>query len=437
MLPNVEILIIGAGPAGLAAAACSKTRNKSFIIAETGPRIEMRNHSDTNQLAHGVGGSGLYSDGKFSFYPSATTLWRLPDRKALSEGYDWVCNHLSEFGMVTPVFPLECQDSGISKQSNKDGEITSKKYPSFYLSLKQREQLTQKLEQACGASLVEDSTVTEIQYDQSSSRFNCRLTSNKTERSETVSCRTIVFAGGRFGPVGLFSIFPATPKIFLRLEIGVRIQQPTPDFFLNSDSQVDPKLILKGNDDFEYRTFCCCRNGEVVTIPTGGLRTVSGRGDCEESGYSNVGLNLRVEKESVGAVMWEKVLKSLRLESHRFPIEEPWESFIDMQDKSTARPSSAITQFFGPEISNHLAQGLAVFQKSLSINYKSATLVAPTVEAVAFYPKIDENLKVLPYPVWVAGDSSGVFRGLTAALVSGYYAANQAVRYLDETKGSK
>jgi len=115
----------------------------------------MRNHSDTNQLAHGVGGSGLYSDGKFSFYPSATTLWRLPDRKALSEGYDWVCNHLSEFGMVTPVFPLECQDSGISKQSNKDGEITSKKYPSFYLSLKQREQLTQKLEQACGASAVQ------------------------------------------------------------------------------------------------------------------------------------------------------------------------------------------------------------------------------------------------------------------------------------------
>jgi uncharacterized protein len=435
MLPSVEILIIGAGPAGLAAASCCTVRNKDFIIAETGPRIEMRNHSDTNQLAHGVGGSGLYSDGKFSFFPSATSLWRLPDRKALNEGYDWVCNHLSGFGMATPKFPLECQDNVISKQGKKTGEITSKKYPSFYLSLKRREQLTQKLEQVCGASLVADFTVTEIQYDQSSRKFNCRLTSNKTKKSEMVSCRTIVFAGGRFGPVGLFSIFPATPKIFLRLELGVRIQQPTADFFLNSDCQVDPKLILKGNDDFEYRTFCCCRNGEVVTIPTGNIKTVSGRGDCEESGFSNVGLNLRVEKESIGAVMWETILKSLRLNSHRFPIEEPWESFIDMQNKSTARPSSAITQFFGTEISNRLAHGLTQFQQSLSINYQSAILVAPTVEAVAFYPKINDNLNVVPYPLWVAGDSTGVFRGLTAALVSGYYAANQAVRYLDGNKG--
>lgn len=431
MLPSVEILIVGAGPAGLAAAAFCTIRNKDFIIAETGPRIEMRNHSLTNQLAHGVGGCGLYSDGKFSFFPSATTLWRLPDRKALNEGYDWLCNHLSEFGMATPKFPLESHDTVTSKQRIGNGRITSKKYPSFYLSLNHREQLTEKLERACAASLMSDFTVTEVQYDKYASRFDCRLKSNQTEKSEMISCKAIVFAGGRFGPVDLFSIFPEIPKIFLRLELGVRIQQPTSDFFLNSDCQVDPKLILKDNNDNEYRTFCCCRNGEVVVIPTGDIKTISGRGDCEDSGFSNVGLNLRIEKESIGAVMWETILKSLRLDSHRVPIEEPWESFIDMQNKSTARPSSAITQFFGNDISNRLAHGLTQFQESLSIIYQSATLVAPTVEAVAFYPKIDDNLNVLPYPLWVAGDSTGLFRGLTAALVSGYYAANQAVRFLN------
>ncbi|MDE3098725.1 MAG: hypothetical protein KGJ88_04570, partial [Verrucomicrobiota bacterium] len=226
---------------------------------------------------------------------------------------------------------------------------------------------------------------------------------------------------------------PETPKRFLRLEIGVRIQQSTSDLFLNSKFQTDPKLILKGKNDLEYRTFCCCRNGEVVTIPTGDIRTVSGRGDCEISGFSNVGLNLRIENEAYGTVVWKNIFKSLQSDSHKFPIKEYWESFIDTGN-SRARPTSAIAKFFGPDIADHMAHGLSQFQQSLSINSQSATLVAPTVEAVAFYPKIDNNLKVLPYPLWIAGDSTGVFRGLTASLVSGYYAANQAARFLEINK---
>jgi len=33
----------------------------------------------------GIGGAGLYSDGKLSFFPSSTELWLLPDQKALKQ----------------------------------------------------------------------------------------------------------------------------------------------------------------------------------------------------------------------------------------------------------------------------------------------------------------------------------------------------------------
>ncbi|MDE3100356.1 MAG: NAD(P)-binding protein, partial [Verrucomicrobiota bacterium] len=214
MHSSVEILIIGAGPAGLAAASYCAQRRKSFVVVETGQRIEMRNHADTNHLAHGVGGSGLYSDGKFSFYPSATNLWQLPDKKSLTEGYAWLCAHLSNFGMVTPEFPLHFNDDGLSLKGIGNSDIKSKKYQSFYLSLGQRKQLGEKLERACGTSLKTDVSVAKIQFEDKSRRFNCHLSSKTFANQGTIECETIIFAGGRFGPIGLFSILPETPKRF-------------------------------------------------------------------------------------------------------------------------------------------------------------------------------------------------------------------------------
>jgi hypothetical protein len=40
------------------------------------------------------------------------------------------------------------------------------------------------------------------------------------------------------------------------------------------------------------------------------------------------------------------------------------------------------------------------------------------------------DLQLAPYPCWVAGDATGLFRGLTAALVSGWYAAERAMEHL-------
>jgi len=98
-------VIIGAGPAGLAAAAACSARGLSVVLFEAGASVEDRNHAEHAGLTQGVGGAGLFSDGKFSFFPSATRLWRLQPETRLRQAYAWTSSKLSPLGIDCPDFP--------------------------------------------------------------------------------------------------------------------------------------------------------------------------------------------------------------------------------------------------------------------------------------------------------------------------------------------
>jgi len=55
--------------------------------------------------------------------------------------------------------------------------------------------------------------------------------------------------------------------------------------------------------------------------------------------------------------------------------------------------------------------------------------LAPCLEGIGLYPLTTRELRASPYPVWVAGDAAGTFRGLTASMVSGYFAGLRASCY--------
>lgn len=96
----MKVAIIGAGPAGLAAlSVIAKSTKIEIFLIDSGKHHNERNHESASDLGVGIGGAGLFSDGKFSFYPSGTKVYQLSDKQLIQDGYQWICDELSKVGM--------------------------------------------------------------------------------------------------------------------------------------------------------------------------------------------------------------------------------------------------------------------------------------------------------------------------------------------------
>jgi uncharacterized FAD-dependent dehydrogenase len=235
--------------------------------------------------------------------------------------------------------------------------------------------------------------------------------------------RTVIFAGVRFGPM-LFEASSSVPITFRHIEVGIRIEQPADGFFLDGETQLDPKLKFDHiGDDASVRTFCCCRGGEVIKTSTLGIWSVSGRADGPKTSRSNVGFNVRLTNEIHATQIWSGLRKRMSALT-LLPTPEELDKFIAAAEGSSG--TSPIVELLGSDISRLLASGLRQAQHSHPLlRSGNAVVWAPTVEGIGFYPRVDSGLRVLP-GLWVAGDATGVFRGLTASMVSGYYCGLQA-----------
>ena len=87
-----DVAIVGAGPAGLSAARALRFAAPSLSVSvfESGSLRDPGDPlGDPARLVRGVGGAGLWSDGKFSFFPSASRLWGLENADGeLEQSYE-------------------------------------------------------------------------------------------------------------------------------------------------------------------------------------------------------------------------------------------------------------------------------------------------------------------------------------------------------------
>ncbi len=80
---------------------------------------------------------------------------------------------------------------------------------------------------------------------------------------------------------------------------------------------------------------------------------------------------------------------------------------------------------YGQTAAEELIDGLTKLCDKFTINKTSAKVIGPTLEGIGWYPELDSKLKIEHLPIWVCGDSSGSFRGIVAALISGHYVRSQ------------
>lgn len=390
----MRIGIVGAGPAGLACGAVLRQAGLSAVVFEGGSSSSGR----VSRIS-GIGGAGLYSDGKFSYFPSATALWQV-ERERLARGYDWTAELLRAQGLRPAPLPDEAE-AAVESPNNLRARI--KKYPSEYLGLNERKTLISSLAEACAVRA--DTEVSAI--TRSVEGF---LISTADGNVEHVT--QIVVATGRLWE--LFLSEHGMPTMFRRHEYGLRIQQRSDEFIFANPAPLDPKWILRVGSDgaaHEFRTFCCCREGEIISEPTPFGELCSGRADGPKTGKSNVGFLVRYQEPTPVPLLTEGL--------GRFAVSAT--EFLDDHD--------LLAPWFGERVAGHLRFGLELLADSVSTSLHNAELIGPCLEGVGEYLLIDrQSLKIQGCTnAYVAGDASGIFRGLVAALVSGAFVAHSIV----------
>ena len=115
---NLPIVIIGAGPIGLAAAAHLVEKNQSFILLEAG-----------SEIAHNIrtwGHVTLFSPWRYNINKAAKALleetdWQEPNLETLPTGHELIdlyLKPLAEFAQIKPFIQLNSKVVGVSRQLN-------------------------------------------------------------------------------------------------------------------------------------------------------------------------------------------------------------------------------------------------------------------------------------------------------------------------------
>ena len=100
---NYDVIVVGAGPSGLMCAHQLVKKEKKVLVIEQGKNLFDRKQNFPTDVAGGIGGAGFLSDGKFSFFPSASNLWKL-NPSLLESSYEQFQCFLKRFEIDVPDF---------------------------------------------------------------------------------------------------------------------------------------------------------------------------------------------------------------------------------------------------------------------------------------------------------------------------------------------
>lgn len=436
-----KIAIIGSGPAGLAAATICNQSNIDVMLFDCGKKHNERSHTTADDLGIGIGGAGLFSDGKFSFYPSGTHVYNLANKFHIKTSYDWLVNLLKRFDIDS--CPLPNNDG--SNKTYESGYL--KEYLSTYGDLEQRTALIDQL-----ATLKDCSLFTNTRIDHITKFKNQYLIDyykSDVNKADRIIVDAVILATGRLGNIAIPGMISNIDFQYqkLRYEFGVRIETPSNVGFLSRLKNLDVKMIWKTLFG-EVRTFCTCRNGEVWNIPYEKLSAISGRSDGHESGFSNFGLLLRFTGNAFenGEGFFNTILAS-EIIKKRFVIWQTLESFLSHKNghslkgsvKQFDRPWHPNDHFINQNISDILREDMySSLKESLNMLLKwspdlldpKTVVLFPAIEGTGMYPLLNNNLQVNREKIWCCGDLAGKFRGIIPAFISGHYSGQCAMESL-------
>jgi phosphomevalonate kinase len=425
-MKRYQIVIIGAGPAGLMCGytlSLSKS-NIDFLIIDSGSKLELRAHTNPIDMVLGTGGAGLYSDGKFSFFPAGEKIWKF-DSDQIKLSYQDLKSIMEQNNINIPDIPSEIN----YKKNNQDNNWSLKKYDVKYLNLDTRKKLINSITDKFSSKILNNTIVLDIIKDKNNDIYKLNLLNSEFNQLMTILTDNIVLCGGRFFPLFTKKL-DFIPHEFKRVELGFRVEGDAKLELFNFVTQTDPKFVMADSSN-EFRTFCWCRKGEtactkfpincIFPIPDqqNYISTWSGRSDIIVTNKSNFGFNVRFGNQ----------IESLKyldytLETPVFDVELTFNTIDLIPDNYKQIYLILIEGFKNFIKQNNQISHIDIFNSGLRIK-------GPTIEGVGYYPVSNDQMQVPNENIYIGGDCSGIYRGIIPSMISGSYCAYSCMNNLN------
>ncbi|MFI3172501.1 MAG: FAD-dependent monooxygenase [Eubacteriales bacterium] len=386
-----NVIIVGAGPSGLTAGMILKREGISFLIIEKGKKYDERSKQIPDDVSFGVGGAGLFSDGKLSYAPAGSKMWGKLNEYRLKQAYEEVWKLLHVAGI-----DLKFWDDLWIKYCNENHDMY-KNYDSCYLDEDVRKKICEYFVDLLAENLKEEE-VDEI---------------NKIKDGYVVKCKGgaqyeaehIIIATGKMSAKYLLDKIDGI-EWNAKYEMGVRIEMSNENFSIDIGRQShDYKLIDSIDSMNQVRTFCYCRNGSVIKSSYGNNSTYNGETEKKSNDYTNIGVILRTEDHNSNFA--KEIIDTY------YKNQE-----VEMSLKEYLEGALVV----GLEVDKRLKKMICQIIKSDN----EGKLYGPEIEKFGDYPQINKNLECIE-DLYVIGDATSMFRGLMTAFVSGAYMARVLV----------
>jgi len=456
-MSKYDVLVIGAGPAGLFACHRLSREDVNVLVIEEGSSIEDRRcprledgvcHDCTPcSIMCGLGGSGLYSDGTLNLrHDVGGDLTDFVDEEKAQNLVEEVDQVFQDMGASSRLYGIDEEKSHELKAKAAAEGVT-------FIRIKQRHMGSENTPQII-KNLADELKSKGIKF-----RFNTRIEDLVVEEGvcrgaklsdgSVIEADNVILSPGRVGAqwADRQAQRHGIEATFGPIDVGVRVEVPAVIMEDVVSVNRDPKFHIRTHtyDDF-VRTFCTNHHGYVVKETYDGFVGVNGHSMIEDkSGNTNFAFLVRItltepveDTISYGESIAELAttigggkpvvqrLHDLRMGKRSHPNEiernpvEPTLSDTTPGDISMALPHRVVED---------ILEGLEKLSKVIpGVDEDSTLLYAPEIKYYATRFKTDSRMQSNVKNLYLAGDGAGLSRDIVNASATGLLAADGVLK---------